>query len=372
MDDKLVRSIIRIAAALVVFAAAAFDSTPSMPQAEKRCAFINGQEICDEAFSHDGASGGDFVNPAAPVPPAPMWPSAPALNPAVPVPGAPMSESALPNHEWAVPGVGEIEAPKVAAPEAPPSGVEAPDVAVERAGPHETGAGGAAAPEVAVERAGSHETGAGWDQTLSASGSFVEPHDYPPYEFGAYGIVAFPETWTISTKQRYLWVCEAFVATLPASSSLSRPPEQQMVTVWPIDTPTLARQLSGGTTLADRIAGCKDAVEHYDLKTALIALQEAGKAKGEVFGGEGPFLLAWSPASSKGKVDALVLVADLSNVPTEDALLERFRRWRQDIELNPDLFRDGWTVDRLRVAIKDWADKWGNIFFSTGLPAEKQ
>jgi hypothetical protein len=66
---------------------------------------------------------------------------------------------------------------------------------------------------------------------------------------------------------------------------------------------------------------------------------------------------------------ALVLVADLSNLETDEEFLARFRRWRDDIETKPDIFKDHWTVDRLVAAIQNWADHWGNIVLSRGEPS---
>jgi hypothetical protein len=195
-----------------------------------------------------------------------------------------------------------------------------------------------------------------------ATSVFVAPHDYPPRDYGAYGIVAFPSAPTPGTRPRFIKVCEAYVATLPPATDSEVPFDQQMVTVWPVSTSELAQELSGLTELLDRNAGCEQAVDHYHFRSALTALRQSGSRRS----GNGPFLLGWSPASTKGKKDALVLVADLSNLETDEEFLARFQQWRDDIETNPEIFKDQWTVDRLRTAIRDWADRWGNIFLSSG------
>lgn len=195
-----------------------------------------------------------------------------------------------------------------------------------------------------------------------ATSVFVGPHDYPPHEYGAYGIVAFPSAPTAGTRARFIKVCEAYVATLPPAGDTEVPLDQQMVTVWPVSKPGLAKELSGLVELIDRNAGCIKAVDHYHFKTALDAIRQSGSRRS----GNGPFLLGWSPASTKGTDDALVLVADLSNLETDEEFLARFQEWRDDIETNPEIFKDQWTVDRLRIVIRDWADRWGNIFLSAG------
>jgi anaerobic selenocysteine-containing dehydrogenase len=37
-----------------------------------------------------------------------------------------------------------------------------------------------------------------------------------------------------------------------------------------------------------------------------------------------------------------------------------------DIEGNPDIFKDQWTVQRLTTAIRHWADGWGKLIFASG------
>ena len=195
-----------------------------------------------------------------------------------------------------------------------------------------------------------------------ATSVFVGPHNYPPREYGAYEIVAFPSAQTSDTRPRFIKVCEAYVATLPPASTATVSLDQQMATVWPVTTPELAERLSRETDALARRNGCGEAVDRYDLQTSLTALRQSGSRRP----GNGPFLLAWSPASTKGKKDALVLVADLSNLETDQEFLARFQSWRDDIESNPEIFKQQWTVDRLVTTIRNWADHWGNIFLSRG------
>ncbi len=199
----------------------------------------------------------------------------------------------------------------------------------------------------------------------TASRTFIGPDPLPPKGLGAYGIVAFPARIPKDTEKRGLMVCRAYWATLPEVSELNAPLRMQMVTVWPIDDQSLAAKLA-----AQRDVGlCEDAVRHYHLPTALIALKQANPRAG-AFPGRGPYLLAWSPASKKGEVGAVVLIADLSSATTFDQFSEYFRKWREDIEQSPELWRNGWSIDGVRMAIRDWADRWGESILTTAAGSE--
>jgi hypothetical protein len=191
--------------------------------------------------------------------------------------------------------------------------------------------------------------------------TFMGPHDYPPVLFAAYGIVAFPQTATADSKPRFVKACEAYLATLPLSSSVGRPMSAQMVTIWPIDRPDTALYLSSSSAPSNV---CDIAVAHYDLTTALYAIHEATRVGGTALTGDGPYLLAWAPSSEKGKPDALVLVADLSNAMNSEQFTDYFRDWRTSIEQNPGLWNKGWSREGIRLAIRDWADKWGTTILS--------
>jgi hypothetical protein len=179
----------------------------------------------------------------------------------------------------------------------------------------------------------------------------------PPAQFAAYGIVAFPQTATSDTLIRYQSACEAYLATLPSTSSVAQPLAEQMVTIWPVRTSALASELAG---IEDPIDICKRAVGAYDLTTSLTALEEASRSSSSAFGGRGPYLLAWAPSSAKGKQYAIVLVADLSSAEAPSDFIGYFRAWRNSIEEDQSLWnKDGWSVERMRVTIKIWSDTWG-------------
>jgi hypothetical protein len=63
-----------------------------------------------------------------------------------------------------------------------------------------------------------------------------------------------------------------------------------------------------------------------------------------------------------GKVcpQGLVLVSDLSNVTNSAEAKRIFSDWSKDIIENPALWERGWNAEKMRVAIRLWADKYGS------------
>jgi hypothetical protein len=251
--------------------------------------------------------------------------------------------------DWQVPEAPIATEPPVLFPK-PPMASESPVLLPEPPSTpdnSQTGDAGATLPNI--------EEGIG-SADLRASRSFFGPHYFPPYEFAAYGIVAFPSGATSATRERYIAICEAYVSTLPRSGDLSVPLEEQMVTVWPVGTTDLAAKLQS----VEGLTVCNDAVDRYSITTALLAIKDARDEGGRFSGKKGPFLLAWAPSSSKGKPDVLVLTADMSSAETPAEILDRFQRWRRDIESNPALWQSGWDMAKMTTLIREWADKYGS------------
>jgi hypothetical protein len=188
---------------------------------------------------------------------------------------------------------------------------------------------------------------------------FAGPSQYPPILFKAYGIVAFPSKAAPPEVQRYRMVCEAYATTILHAREVDAPLGEQMTTVWPIDNDPEARRLNDALPEDP----CENAVKYYGLRAAKQAIEDA-KQSNAVVSGRGPYLLAWSPARQKGQRGALVLSSDLSEVTTLDQAKERFRAWSDDIEKNPDLWRGGWNMEKVRVVIRLWADRYGTQFLS--------
>ncbi len=184
---------------------------------------------------------------------------------------------------------------------------------------------------------------------------FAGPGQYPPQEFKAYGILAFPARATPATRSRHLFICEAYLARLPHVSEVRAPTRLQMVTVWPMADDQAAQTLNDDPLASN----CPAAVDGYGLVAAQEAIRHA-RAVGHDLTGRGPFLLAWSPAQDKGKPAAAVLVADMSDVSTAGGAAEILARWAGDIEKKPELWENGWSLEGLRLAIQSWADHYGS------------
>lgn len=182
---------------------------------------------------------------------------------------------------------------------------------------------------------------------------FAGPGQYPPREFRAYGIVAFNSLPTGPDKNRYAMICDAYVSALLYFKDVQAPLEKQMVTVWPVDTTDVALKVS--TEPREKV--CGDAVPHYGLSIAQDAILAARKSPSDL-AGTGPFLLAWSPGAAEGKRDALVLVADMSNVINNAQAKQVFEQWKTDITERPALW-DNWDEAHLILIVRLWADKLG-------------
>ena len=196
---------------------------------------------------------------------------------------------------------------------------------------------------------------------IVASRIFSGRDHYPPADFKAYGILAFPAWPTDATRNRYEIICRAYATVLSHSTVLSAPREVQMVTVWPVESRVLANRLN------EQEPGSGDecilAVEFYDALAAKRAIREA-RAAGASLDGRGPFLLAWAPATTKGDSDALVLRTDLSDVETYSQAYDLMLLWEADIERDPSVWEDGWQLEKLRLAIQRWSGRYGEMILA--------
>jgi hypothetical protein len=187
-----------------------------------------------------------------------------------------------------------------------------------------------------------------------ASRLFAGPTQYPPHDFAAYGILAFKTRATSDDTPRYEMICNAYVTGLLHVSDVKVLLKYQMVTVWPIESDSQATRINK----MPRESLCPEAVRRYGLPISLEAIQSARRS-GARFDDTGPYLLAWSPSETKGQPDALVLVSDLSDVTTSEQAKQIFFDWFSKIQENPELWRPGWDIAKLKVIIRLWADKYG-------------
>lgn len=202
---------------------------------------------------------------------------------------------------------------------------------------------------------------------VNASRIFAGSEQYPPEDFKAFGIVAFPSRASESTRSRHLMICNAYISTLLHTNEMPDiQRSSQMVTVWPIQKDSVANVLNQNPVGRNT---CEGAVDNYGLRAAQKAIKEAkfadekqslvGNLTGLSTTSRGPFLLAWSPAKSKGNRSALVLFLNLSSVTQYDQAREIFQRWAQKIEKKPELWSNGWDWDSVIHEIRLWVDDTG-------------
>ena len=59
-------------------------------------------------------------------------------------------------------------------------------------------------------------------------------------------------------------------------------------------------------------------------------------------------------------------MVDLSEKETYEDVKAVFVQWANDIEKNPELWREGegWNLAKMRALIREWADRWGPLILS--------
>ncbi|RCK46591.1 hypothetical protein [Thalassospira profundimaris] len=200
------------------------------------------------------------------------------------------------------------------------------------------------------------------NETFTASRIFAGPTQYPPTDYAAYGIIAFPiKASSSNERQRHEIICKAYVSSLTVSFQLPIPKEKQMVTVWPVSEDAVASQLTTGT--ADSV--CPTAVERYNLQAGQNAIK-AANLEGADLSSVGPFLIAWAPTHGK---QSKIIVLDLKNVVNAAQADQVMRKWVSDVEQPPELWRTGWDFETIRLALQQWIDKTGikvTLLFNDG------
>ena len=181
---------------------------------------------------------------------------------------------------------------------------------------------------------------------------YLRAADIPPPSIGAYGVVALRSKPTPANRERLLRACIAYRASLPPQRTLpsSIPPGNQMLTIWPLDEPDASEALKDD---------CDFAVDHYDLVGGILAIQDASRHQGANLEGMGPFLIGWSPSNTRGVPDKVVLIFDLSRLESQASFDEAFTIWQKRIVENPTLWVSGFSVTKIRLALRDFVDHYG-------------
>jgi hypothetical protein len=186
--------------------------------------------------------------------------------------------------------------------------------------------------------------------------AYLRSADIPPAEFGAYGIMAFRAKPTSVTRERLKMACASFIAYLPRQIDVPRsvPRNDQMLTIWPLDSPDADQA---------RKDDCDFLVDHYELYAADSAISDASK-QGAQFGNDGPFLIGWSPSYTRGVPDKLVLVVDMSSYSSQDSFNQALRFWKEKIVEDPALWRFGFSLEKFRLSVRDFADHYGETILA--------
>jgi hypothetical protein len=187
--------------------------------------------------------------------------------------------------------------------------------------------------------------------TIESVRVFLMGKDIPPSGIAAYGVVAFRGRPTSATRARLLMACNSFQSYLDPEVSLSGvvAPNSMMVTIWPLHHPEAVS--------ADN-ANCDTLIDDYDLFGADAAIADAERQNAK-FGDDGPFLIGWSPSSTRGQPDKLVLVMDMSHLNSQDSFDREFIAWKQKIIEDPSRWRNGFSLEDLRLAVRDFLDDYG-------------
>jgi hypothetical protein len=236
-----------------------------------------------------------------------------------------------------------------AAPSAPPASPSAADIERAEREAVPTGAGN---PKAAPSQ-----------RLLVPVRAYLKSSEIPPSGIGAYGIVAFRAKPTSASRSRLLMTCAAFVASIPPQKSVpgSVRVSDEMLTIWPLDEPA-----SPSAAKDD----CNFAIDHYDLYGGDSAIADAER-QGAKFGADGPFLIGWSPANSRGAPDKLVLVVDMSRYDSQDSFNQAFQFWKKKIVEDPALWRGGFSIEALRLAVRDFADHYGDTILTAAISVWK-
>lgn len=192
--------------------------------------------------------------------------------------------------------------------------------------------------------------------------TFAGPGQFPPTGFRGYGFVAFPARAGEFDFERHMMICQAYMNSLPTISAVRQSHKDKFVTVWPLTNRDVADKLNRQVHRSEVAAACKRAINGYDVNRAREVIRMVRQSENATFEGRGPFLFGWIPADGFGEAGKLILLLDLSRVTTYEQALTQLQSWQQRVETNPELLRDGFSIENLRRLIRDWSDQHGQAF----------
>jgi peptidoglycan hydrolase-like protein with peptidoglycan-binding domain len=192
--------------------------------------------------------------------------------------------------------------------------------------------------------------------------AFAGPDQFPPAGFRGYGFLAFPARATEFDRDRHMILCQAYVSSLPTPGEVPQARWDQFVTVWPVLTADEADAMNLPVHRSDAGTICARAIDGYDANRARAVIAMVRQVDGAALEGRGPFLFGWIPATDFGAPGKLILMLDLSRVTTYEQALTQLQGWRQQVETNPDLLRNGYSLENVRRVLRNWADQHGEEF----------
>jgi hypothetical protein len=66
------------------------------------------------------------------------------------------------------------------------------------------------------------------------------------------------------------------------------------------------------------------------------------------------------------------LVIDMSRDMSQDDFDHHFEEWKDEVVENPELWRQGWSLENLRLVIRDFSDRYGQqVVFAAHLSNRK-
>jgi hypothetical protein len=185
--------------------------------------------------------------------------------------------------------------------------------------------------------------------------TFLSESQIPPRRQVSYGIFALRSMPNAEHGDRLEFACKAFLAALPESGSIAAITSKGRIpTIWPVSSITLSGNLND----------CDYLLNVYDLSVGLSAIQDARNA-GVSVRGRGPFLIAWSQARGAAPQQGSTLVWDLSSANTMQDFNEAMLIWQEAITSDPATWQNGFVMERVRLAVREFSNRWGKTIMST-------
>lgn len=179
-------------------------------------------------------------------------------------------------------------------------------------------------------------------------------------KYASVGMIAFPRAPSSAEELiRYGIICQAYLSVLSDAIRMHQidPKLRQMATLWPRRDITKPMSFTATGSRAARY--CVRAVNEYSYGTAAAWMAGVPKRAGLKQGRRGPFIVAWAPPSGRTVPPSSVLVFDMTDFESRDAIQRAFGIWKSEIENDPALWRKGWSTERWKAHTAAKLDRYG-------------